>query len=109
MAFTHIQISQTVQPAQRIRNAILGIQTNVAALTAELATMATMIDGDPANSANYSEVVSRYGVEGTTLQIQQGFAKALFDEANSLNFKLTTDTSVSSVAAAIAQAANKVR
>lgn len=109
MAFSHIQISPNVQPAQRIRNAILGIQANVAALTAEIATMATMIDGDPSVAANYNEVVSRYGVEGATLAIQQGFAKALFDEANSLNFKLTTDASVSSVAAAIAQAANKIR
>lgn len=109
MAFTHIQISQNVAAAQRLRNSILGVLNNRDALTAELATMATMIDGDPANAANYTEVVSRYGVEGATLQEQQGRAKALFDEANSLNFKLTTDAQVTSVDAAIKQAANKVR
>lgn len=109
MAVTHIQLSFTAPAAQRLRNAMLSLEATVRTLSSEIATMVTMIDGDTSDAANYSEVVSRYGVEGATLQEQQTRAKALFDEANSLNFKLTTDATVDHVNAAILQAANKVR
>lgn len=109
MAITHIQISNGLAPAVRLRNAILGIKTNLDALADEVATMATEVNGDTAVAANYGEVVTRYGVEGSDPTAALANAKLLFDEANTLKQLLSGNGSVSGVNGAILQAANKVR
>ena len=111
MAISHIQINPQLPHASRLRSVALGIENDVDVLTEELGTMALMIDGDPSVAANYGEVVTRYGIEtpGMVEADRLAAAKALFDEMNSLKFKLTTNASVSDVNAAILQAASKIR
>jgi hypothetical protein len=67
------------------------------------ATMALMIDGDGTSINHFTYMVAKFGLSSTT------DAKALWDECNSLLFKLNTDAQVTNVNAAIKQFFNKFR
>jgi len=80
-------------------------------LTSYLQTFAEQINGDPSNVANYTFLANALGCTDTTTSggtTANETAKAIFDELNSLNFKLTTDTAVTDVNAAINQALSKL-
>lgn len=77
-------------------------------LTSYLQTFSEMINGDPSNAANYTYLAQALGCTDTLSGTANETAKAIFDELNSLNFKLTTDASVTDVNAAINQALSKL-
>jgi hypothetical protein len=93
---------QTSTHGKFIQSAVTGIALGTNNLRTCLANLATMIDGDPSNSANYTVMAISIGAA------DEATAKAIYDELSSLNGKLTTDGSVTFVAAAIAQALAKL-
>lgn len=103
MAFTHFQIGAASTHGPQLRSILSQLENGRSGLFQIIATMNTMIDGDGSLAAMFPEVTARFGFQSDAQ------SKAAWDELNSLQSKLNTDASVSSVAAAMVQAFNKFR
>jgi hypothetical protein len=103
MAFTHIYVDQTKQYGQMLRSAMTQFENGRNSILQVIDVMITMIDGDTATEANYTEVTTRFGFINNTA------SKAAFDELNSLKSKINTDADVTNVFTAINQAISKFR
>ncbi len=104
MAITHFQFNPATVGGSRIRQINQSLETAQTMLTQELATIVTLCDNsDPSSSANFTAAASYYGYASNA------DAKGSYDELNSLNSKINSDASVSSVMTAIKQCANKHR
>lgn len=109
MAISKIQYSKTLEHGGYLNGSLTSLEVGIDRLVKALGSMTLMIDGDGSNSSQFAEVVSRYGVEGVDDAARLVNAKAMWDELNSLKFKLTTDGTVDHVDAARIQAINKLR
>lgn len=103
MAFTHLQFNDQLQHGRQVRSAVNKLDQGLDELGMVIATLATMIDGDSGDAANFTEMASRLGTASNAT------AKGVWDELNSAYSKISTDNSVSSVNAALKQVANKLR
>jgi len=103
MPFTHIYVDTSKQHGQLLRGMLAQLEAGRNALVQIVDCMATMIDGDSGDAANYGEVATRFGFASNAA------AKAAFDELNSVKGKLTTDSDVTFVQAALNQVFSKFR
>lgn len=113
MAITHLQFNDNLQHGRLLRSG-LSLETARETLIKARDCMQTMIDGDGSSIAHFDEVVRKFGCDGwvadnAVTDPQRTVAKAIYDELNSALFKLTTDSSVSSVQAALLQLFNRLR
>ncbi len=105
MAITHIQYNPGTAGGSRIRQINSNLENAQTLLTQELATIVTLCEGsDPSSVNNFTSTILGYYGYSTAAD-----AKASYDELASLNSKVNSDASVSSVMAAIKQCANKHR
>lgn len=78
MADMHYEVTENSSSrAQRLMNAVRAATTNLAALDDELATMATMKDGDGSLAAHFVTAQTLYGTGDTAT------AKSIYDELSS--------------------------
>lgn len=71
------------------------------------ASMLQMRDGDGSSAAQYDLLATKAGFEAGDYGDANAAAKASFDEIDSLSFKLTTNSQVSDMTAAIDQCCAK--
>ena len=103
MASDNIFFDQQSTHGRLLRQGLSQLETGLDTLNNVLENLPHMIDGDGTSVTHFNEVVTRYGFADTTA------AKAAWDELNSMMAKLNTDTSVTSVNAAMLQAFAKMR
>ncbi len=103
MAISKIAFSDSLPHGRMLRGALTGLEQGQEGLVDILAAMAMMVDGDGSQVTHFDEVMTRFAFPSTTV------AKAAYDELNSLKAKITVDTSVTNVNAALLQAFNKFR
>lgn len=103
MAVTHISYNHGTPHGQMLDNSLRQFEHGLNGLVSLKASMATMIDGDGSNVSHFTYMADKFGFVDTTA------AKAAWDELNSSLFKLTTNSSVSDVNAAILQLQAKLR
>lgn len=101
MAVTNIPFDRANQFGQEIKALLNGYRKVVTDGPIVLAAMATMIDGDGSSDTHFAEMVT-LGIYETNAD-----AKASYDELASVNAKLSTDASVTSVQAALLQVCSK--
>lgn len=102
MAVLHIPFDST-NHSQRIRECLRHLEEGRQGLINEVATMSLMIDGDGSSETHFDAVRIKYGFPSNTV------AKAAKEELASCLSKITTDSSITSVQAALLQAFNKFR
>lgn len=103
MAFQKIAFNDTLPHGRLLRHALASLEQGQEGLVDILAAMILMIDGDGSQVTHFDEVMSRFGFPSTTV------AKAAYDELQSVKAKITVDSSVTNVNAALVQAFNKFR
>lgn len=103
MAFTKIEFNDGLRHGRLLRQALTQLENGHDALNDTVAAMELMLEGDGSSAAHFNEVMTRFGTPDTAT------AKAMWDELNSLKFKLNTNTSVTDVLSAIIQAFAKLR
>ena len=104
MPLDNIQFdSNTSTHGKYLRQGLQGLNNGFDDLNEVLDNMLHMIDGDGTSETHFTEVTARYGFVSNTA------AKSGWDELNSVMFKLNTDTSVTSVNAAIKQILAKMK
>lgn len=104
MPFTHDNFNDQIPHGRLLRQYYNGLDAVNDLGPKILLLVPTMcLNGDASDAANFTEVTARFGFPDNAT------AKAAFDEFQSVNFKLTTDASVDSVHAAIAQFLAKLR
>ncbi len=108
MAANYIEFNHLVDPGRSIARGLQMIREGIRTLTDARAIILQMRDGDGSDAAHYDLVASELGVQAGDYASANAAAQALFNEIDSLWFKLTTNSSVSDVAAAIAQAPAKL-
>ena len=101
MATTHVQLNRNNQFGSEITHLINAYRKVNADGPNIIAAMACMIDGNGSDEAHFTEMVT-LGIYENTAD-----AKASFDELSSINFKLTTNASVSDCDAALKQVCSK--
>lgn len=101
MAVTNIPFDRSNQFGQEIKALLNAYRKVNADGPLILQAMSHMIDGDGSDAAHFTEMVT-LGIYETTAH-----AKASYDELASVNGKLTTDGSVTSVDAALKQVCAK--
>jgi len=110
VANTKITFNPATAGAGRILQILNFLENGQTLLPRELATFVHLCDSaDPNNAANFTGAAAYYGYAGVDQAAQNAMAKASYDELSSLNSKINSDASVSSVMTAIKQAANKHR
>lgn len=102
MAFSHIYFADQVGYGLDLRRCLDHLKQGHDDLPMLLSVMATMIDGDGSQAAQFAEMTVRFGFP------DNGAAKAAYDELNSLQGKFNTNASVANVQAALAQAFAKL-
>lgn len=103
MAVTHIQFNQGTQHGALLRSGLTLLEDGLDRLNDLKATLQLMIDGDGSSAAHFAYMQERLGFSDNAA------AKAAWDELNSLLFKLSTNSSVDNVNAALVQAFAKFR
>lgn len=95
------------QKNARVKQALRAIREGRAILGQELAVADQMRDGNGSEASHYDLFASEKGYAAGDYVDANTAAKAAYDELASLHFKLTTNASVTDVAAAIDQACAK--
>lgn len=103
MAVTHLAFDDQTTHGRLIRRALNQIENGVEDLNDAIATMALMLSGDGSDPAHFTYLTAKFGFASDAV------AKAAWEELNSVQAKLTTDSSVSNVRAAQLQAFAKFR
>lgn len=106
MAFQHLGYNHSSPYGNQLSYLLVNFEASFNGLTNSnglIGTMALMIDGDGSQDAHYAEIKTQFGFA------TDAAARAAFNELLSVQGKLNTDASVSSVHAAITQALNKFR
>lgn len=103
MSFTHVDYTKGSGHGQLITNALGGLESGLEYLQDVIATIPTMLSGNPSDEASYDEVTSHFGFTDNAM------AKSAYDELSSLLSKLSGNGSVTDVNAALLQAFNKFR
>jgi len=101
MASTNIPFDRNNQFGQEIKALLNSYRKVVTDGPLILASMSQMLDGNGSDVSHFAEMVALGIYENTT------DAKASYDELASVNFKMTTDSSVSNVNAALLQVCAK--
>ena len=96
-ADTHYGFNRNIPAGFRLGRAHEALDNAMVYIAAEQAAMAAMIDGDGTMDAHYAPIKTAYGF-GTDAE-----ARAAYTETQSVWGKLSVDSSVSSVNAAIKQ------
>jgi phosphoribosylformylglycinamidine (FGAM) synthase-like amidotransferase family enzyme len=102
-----IKFDRTKELARMAIRGMQMIREGVRVLADARAAMIQARDGDGSQASHYDLLASEGGYQAGDYADANAAAKASFDEIDSLCAKLTTDASVSNVAAAIAQAPAK--
>lgn len=103
MAISKIAFNDGLPHGAMLRRALTNLELGQEGLVDILAAMVLMIDGDGSQVTHFDEVMTRFAFPSTTV------AKAAYDELQSLRSKITVDSSVTNVNAAMLQAFNKFR
>ena len=104
MPISHIAFNDQTNHGRLLRASLTNLENGVEGIDDILKTMSLMINGDGTQEAHFTAyVIGKFGFPDAAT------AKSCWDELNSVNFKLQTDSSVSSVNAAIKQVINKHR
>ncbi len=103
MADSHYAPSLTKPLGASMVQALRSIEDARESLVRHRLTMIQMRDGDGSDAAHYATVTTEYGFA------TNADSKAAFDELDSCLAKLTTDSSVSSVDAAMRQLFSRLR
>lgn len=103
MAVQHIQFNDQLPHGRMLRRALDQLEEAIAKLEDLISTVTLMIDGDGSQASHFTYVTSKFGFADNAT------AKAAWDELNSLMFKLTTNSSITDMYAALNQAFNKFR
>ncbi len=103
MAVPHINFNQGTQHGSLLHSGLSRLEDSLKDLNEIKASMQLMIDGDGSQASHFTYMTGKFGFT------DDAGAKAAWDELNSMLFKLNTDSSVSSVNAAMLQAFNKFR
>ena len=103
MATSNIYFDDQTQYGRLLRRGLNYLEDGKDILNDVLASMVHMIDGDGSVDTHFTEVTARYGFPSNAI------AKDCWDELNSVMAKLNTDTSVTSVDAAMSQVFAKMR
>ena len=103
MAVSHIAFDDQAKHGRLLRRALQQIEEGKDNLDDTIAAMALMIDGDGSQAAHFTYMTTKFGFASDAA------SKAAWEELNSLKFKLSTNDSVTDVAAALAQAFAKFR
>jgi hypothetical protein len=101
MAATHIPFDRSNQFGQELKALLNAYRKVVTDGPIIIAALQAMIDGNGTDVSHFTEMVT-VGIFDNTAD-----AKASFDELSSVNGKLTTNNSVSSVEAALLQVCSK--
>lgn len=101
MAATNIPFDRSNQFGQEIKALLNGYRKVVTDGPVILSAMSHMVDGDGTDVSHFTEMVT-LGIYENTAD-----AKASWDELQSVNAKLTTDSSVTNVQAALLQVCAK--
>ncbi len=101
---THIQFNPATIGGGRLKQLLTYGESYQDGLIKELATFQTLLNGDGTQTSHFTALATPYYGFATDTD-----AKASWDELNSVNSKVNSDASVSSVMTAIKQAANKHR
>lgn len=101
MASTNIPFDRANQFGQEIKALLNGYRKVVTDGPLVLASMQAMIDGDGSDVSHFTEMVT-LGIYENTAD-----AKASFDELSSVNFKMSTNNSVTDTNAALLQVCSK--
>lgn len=103
MSVAHLGFNHGTPHGSLLHAAMHQLEDGLNGLNEIIATIQQMIDGDGSQAAHFTYVADKFGFTDTAT------AKAAWEEANSLKFKLNTNSSVSDVNAAMLQAFNKFR
>ncbi len=103
MAVAHLQINDQIPHGRMLRAAINKLDEGREELADIIASLGLMIDGNGSDAAHFVYMKEKLGCASNEI------AKAVWDELNSVNFKLTTNASVDNVKAALDQVVNKLR
>lgn len=107
MAAAFIPHDRNTDLMRPVVRALQLIREGVETLTHARAVILQTRDGDGTQAAHYDLTATLGGFTAGDYADGPAAAKASFDELDSIHFKLTTNASVSDVAAAIAQACAK--
>lgn len=100
---THYQFNPGTQSGSRLRSALSSLEGGRDLLIKELATMTADLTGNGSDPAHFTNVVTRYGFGSNE------YAQAAWNELQSCVFKVTTDSTVDSVQAALLQLFTRLR
>jgi hypothetical protein len=103
VAVTHIAFNDQLQHGRLLRRCLNGLEDGYENLLDVIDVMAQMLDGDGSAVGHFAYHVSKFGFADTTA------AKACWDELQSLKGKLSVNSSVTDVNAALLQAFAKLR
>lgn len=103
MAVAHISFTAGTQHGGLLRSGLSKLEDAITDLVELRGTMALMIDGDGSDAAHFAYMQDKFGFASNAA------AKSAWEELNSLLFKLTTNSSVADVSAALTQAFAKFR
>lgn len=103
MAFSKIHFNDTLPHGALLRRALNQLETGHDLLNDAVEVITLMIDGDGSQASHFGEVMTRFATPDLAT------AKAMYDELQSLRFKLNTNAQVDSVLAAFNQAFAKLR
>lgn len=101
MAISFLPFNDQIGHGRAIRRCLNQLHDGRQGLIDLIATLQRQIDGDSSDASQFTFMTSDCGFPDNAT------AKAAWDELNSLMFKLTTDSSQSSMNAAILQALSK--
>lgn len=104
MALLHLAFEKSPPLGGLLRRHLDEMESGFRGLNQLLGTMALLIDGDGSQASHFVTFADRFGFPNDGAD-----AKAAWEELNSAMAKLNTDSSVSSVNAALLQLFNKLR
>jgi len=103
MAVPHIFFNDQTQYGRVKRRALQMLEEGLENLIDVVEVQVQMLDGDGSQAAHFAYATPKFGY------ISDAQTKAAHEELQSLRFKLTTNSSVTDVNAALLQAFNKFR
>lgn len=103
MAMTHISFNSELHLGRKLRQALTQIEEGARDLALLIEALSHLIDGNGSDVAHFDAVTAAFGFTTNAM------AKAAYEELASLNGKLTVDSEVTLVKAALAQAFAKFR
>lgn len=95
------------QKNARVKQALRAIREGRAILGQELAAAAQMIDGNGSEASHFDLLANKRGYVANDYADANTAAKAAYDELSSLHFKMTSNSSITDMAAALDQACAK--